>query len=200
MPYSSLSAAQIKIHGDEIRDAMGFEKSWLAGVCFFLRCLTASDLSGLSQLLDQVDEHNQLVSAIEIDLQQASSANPANDALQTDLYGVVKTFSQTKQKILKAIAQQNNQSYGGSTSATNDIIQSMGGDATKLQNVYGGLIRKSYSLGIRAQELIFASNAFTSTSNRAIIKGYRQQLKVETKTTSSLNGTLSNSIHGWARP
>ncbi len=112
--YPQLNAAQLKIQGHEICDAIGFGKSWLASVRFFLLYLTGPDLGSLSHLLDQADEHNYLVSAIETDIQTAPEQEP--DLLK-DLHAVVKTFSHTKEEIIRAIAQYGAQAHGNSPSA-----------------------------------------------------------------------------------
>nr|MBX2863661.1 hypothetical protein [Leptolyngbyaceae cyanobacterium MAG.088] len=101
-----LNAAQLKIRGHEIYDAIGLGKSWLASLRVFLMCLASPSLTGLSHLLDQADEHNHLVSAIETDLK--SAAEQEQDQLK-DLQMVIDTFSETKEDIIQAIAQYSDQ-------------------------------------------------------------------------------------------
>lgn len=146
-----LNAAQLKIQGREICDAIGFGKSWVAGMRFFFLCLAGPDLDSLSHLLDQADEHNYLVSAIETDLQ--SAADQENDLLK-DLDAVVKTFSQTKEEIIRAIAQYGAQAHGNRSDIVTQSGASVSCDMSESEGVYRWLIRKSRYLGMQAQALV----------------------------------------------
>lgn len=65
---NQLIASNLKINSFEIRDAIGFDNDWLAGLRFFFECCSRPEYQGLSQLLEHAEEHNQLVAAIEIDI------------------------------------------------------------------------------------------------------------------------------------
>lgn len=140
-----LNAAQLKIQRHEIYETLKFGKGWLGSMRLFLLCLTAADLSGLSLLLDQVDEHNHLVSAIEVDLQRATDGHPAQDDLK-DLQTAIQTFSRTKGKIMRALAQQNHQ-----TAENTGIVEPMSCELKESGSVYSWLIEKSSYLGMQAQ-------------------------------------------------
>ena len=145
-----LSAAQLKIQGREILGAIGFDKSWLVGARFCWQCLTSSDLDGLTHLLDQVDEHNHLVSAIETDIQRAA-------AKEKDLDDAIQTFFQTKEKIMRAIARYSSDAHSHSSDATESMVDPMSCNLNNSGGVYSWLIRKSFNLGIEAQIAVHPS-------------------------------------------
>ncbi|MEM9482159.1 MAG: hypothetical protein AAGA83_00550 [Cyanobacteria bacterium P01_F01_bin.116] len=179
-----LNPTRLKIHGHEIREAAGLNKGWVAGMRFFLLCLTADDLSGLYQLLDLVDEHNHLVSAIEIDLQNAISGQESG-SLQ-ELEEVVQIFSQTKQQVLHAIAQ-----HGSQDSAASSSIP-MSCPVNQTQNIYSGLIRKSYSLATQAQTLVLNDKVVITINSQITARNYKQTLRNDK---SALQRPLPASAH-----
>ncbi|MEM7063088.1 MAG: hypothetical protein AAF572_07985 [Cyanobacteria bacterium P01_B01_bin.77] len=152
MAYSQLRASQLKIQWHEILDAIGFGRSWLASVRVSLQCLAAPELSGLSHLLDQVDQHNHLVSAIAIDIQNAIDSEPDNELAQ-----VIKIFSQTKKKIIQAIAQYDAQPCGNTSGIADHKIEAMSCNVGDSSSVYSWLMRKSCSLRVQAQGLVYPS-------------------------------------------
>ncbi|NEQ54519.1 MAG: hypothetical protein F6K11_31040 [Leptolyngbya sp. SIO3F4] len=157
---------------------MGLEKGWLANARFFLLCFTSRDLSDMSQLLDLVDKHNQLVSAIDIDMQKAVAVSNVNQDFQ-DLHTVMATFLKTKRKILQAIASNNSNCINHTdTTINNDIIAS---DA-----IYGGLTRQSHSLAITAQELASRYTVFTNST----VGNHKTNLKNNSGETTSLHRTV----------
>ncbi|MBE9068118.1 hypothetical protein IQ260_15810 [Leptolyngbya cf. ectocarpi LEGE 11479] len=152
MAYSQLHASQLKIQWHEILDAVGFGRSWLASVRFSLQCFAAPELSGLSHLLDQVDQHNHLVSAIAIDIQKATDSDPDNDLAQ-----VIKIFSQTKKKIIQAIAQYGAQPNENTSGVADYKVEAMSCDMGDSSSVYSWLMRKSCYLRMQAQVLVYSS-------------------------------------------
>lgn len=103
---NQLIVSNLKINSFEIRDAIGFDNDWLTGLRLFFECCSRTEYERLPQLLDQAEQHNQLVAAIEPDIQ--SAANLAlSKHLVVELNDVIITFSQTKRKILDAIATYN---------------------------------------------------------------------------------------------
>lgn len=184
---TQLHPTQLKIQGHEIREAIGFDHSWVAGMRFFLLCLAADDLSDLSQLLDLVDEHNHLVSAIEIDLQKAI-ANPQNEILQ-ELEDVVLTFSQTKHQVLAAIAQQ---SIQNSTDGIGHNRVPMSCPINTAQSIYSGLVRKSYALTLQTLALAPSSPVSTTINNQITARNYKQTLRNDK---SALQRALPASAH-----
>ena len=101
---NQLIASSLRINSFEIRDAIGFDDDWLTGLRLLLDCCSRPDYAGLSQLLEQASEHNQLVAAIEPDIQNAANCD-LEKSLIVELNDVIATFFQTKREILDAIAQ-----------------------------------------------------------------------------------------------
>ncbi|MBT9312926.1 hypothetical protein [Leptothoe kymatousa] len=147
-----LNAAQLKIQGREINEAMGWSRGWLANLRFLALCLADPQLRGLSHLLAQVDEHNSLVSAIEMDIRKAASKEKT---LLNDLHAVVKTFYQTKEEIIQAIAQygeRNDERNNTSNTVVPDDVLSY--EPEESGGVYNWLIRKSRALRTKVQGLV----------------------------------------------
>lgn len=112
MPYcdthlrNQLIVSNLRINNFEIRDAIGFDNDWLTGLRLFCECYSQTDYKRLSQLLDQAEKHNRLVATIEPDIQSAASL-AFSRRLIVELNDVITTFSQTKRKLLAAIAAYN---------------------------------------------------------------------------------------------
>lgn len=143
-----LNAAQLKIQRFEINDAIGWGNGWLASVRFFCLCLADPDLKGLSHFLALADEHNSLVSAIEMDIRKAVEREKT---LLHDLYVVTKTFSQTKEEIIQAIAQYGNSSRNDDSVVSDAQLSSNAGESG---GVYSWLVRTSHALRTQAQTLV----------------------------------------------
>lgn len=184
---TQLNPTRLKIHGHEIREAIGFNQGWVAGMRFFLLCLTADDLSGFSQLLDLVDEHNHLISAIEIDLQNVISGQES-DSLQ-ELEEVVQTFSHTKQQLLHAIAQHSSQDSAANISHRGSPMSC---PVNQTQSIYSGLISKAYALATQVQALIPVGSVATTINSQITDRNYKQTLRNDK---SALQRSLPASAH-----
>ncbi|MBE9070448.1 hypothetical protein IQ260_27775 [Leptolyngbya cf. ectocarpi LEGE 11479] len=103
---NQLIVSNLKINSFEIRDAIGFDNDWLTGLRLFYECCSRTDYKRLPQLLEQAEKHNQLVAAIEPDIQNAANLALSKSSI-VELNDVITTFSQTKRKILDAIATYN---------------------------------------------------------------------------------------------
>lgn len=98
---NQLIASSLRINDFDVRDILGLDNDWLTGFHFLTEHFAQQDFASLSQLLKQVQHHNQLVTALEPALQQTGNTHSDKQAL-TALNQVITTFSQTKAKILKA--------------------------------------------------------------------------------------------------
>lgn len=103
---NQLIVSNLKINSFEIRDAIGFDNDWLTGLRLFCECCSRADYERLPQLLEQAEKHNQLVAAIEPDIQNAANLALSKRSI-VELNDVITTFSQTKRKLLDAIATYN---------------------------------------------------------------------------------------------
>lgn len=101
---NQLLVSSLQINSFEIRDAIGFDNDWLTGLRSLLERCSQANYTGLSQVLEQANEHNQLVTIIEPDIHNAASCD-LEKSLIVELNDVIATFSQTKREILNAIAQ-----------------------------------------------------------------------------------------------
>lgn len=144
---NQLIASSLRINSFEIRDAIGFDDDWLTGLQLLFEDCSRYDYAELSQLLKQANEHNQLVTAIEPDIQNAANRD-LEKSLVVELNDVIATFFQTKREILDAIAQY---SILRDSSCRNSIERYMGDPSNPLlepsaTQSYSQLIQKSLQL------------------------------------------------------
>lgn len=150
---NQLIASNLRINSFEIRDAIGFDNDWLTGLRVFFECCSKPEYQGLSQLLEQANDHNQLVATIEPDIQNAANCELEKSSI-VELNDVITTFSQTKKEILAAIAKysvlQNNTRHNSIESYMGVASSLMSGE--QLSQVYRDLIQRSLQLATHAQD------------------------------------------------